>query len=344
MRFTLRQLEYFIAAGETGSITLASEQIHISQPSISTAISHLEQEIGVQLFVRHHALGLSLTHAGKSLLREAKRVIDQAQGLYAVASEATDQIRGDLVVGCLTTLAPMVMPELMHSFTAAYPETRIRHIGTNQERLLDGLRRAEIDAAITYNLQIDQDISFIPLARLPMHVVMGEKHEFACREALSLHDLVNEPMLLLDLPLSREYFLAMFTKEGLQPNIRARSEHPDVIRSMVANGYGYTLANVLPRSDFALDGRRVVRIRLSGDHPPMVVGVATLGQLAQSRLVSAFQNHCGALISDAYIPGMVAPDVEARVGASGKDALKSGGKEGTGGQGELVRRRSIAKD
>ena len=55
MRYTLRQLEYFIAAGETGSITLASERVHISQPSISTAISHLEQGFGVQLFIRHHA-------------------------------------------------------------------------------------------------------------------------------------------------------------------------------------------------------------------------------------------------------------------------------------------------
>ncbi|MBE7246969.1 MAG: LysR family transcriptional regulator, partial [Actinomycetospora chiangmaiensis] len=61
MRFTLRQLEYFIAAGQTGSITLASERIHISKPSISTAIAHLERELSVQLFVRHHAQGLTLT-------------------------------------------------------------------------------------------------------------------------------------------------------------------------------------------------------------------------------------------------------------------------------------------
>lgn len=72
MRFTLRQLEYFIAAGETKSITLAAERINISQPSISIAISHLEQEFGVQLFIRHHAQGLSLTPAGRALLQEAK--------------------------------------------------------------------------------------------------------------------------------------------------------------------------------------------------------------------------------------------------------------------------------
>jgi hypothetical protein len=81
---------------------------------------------------------------------------------------------------------------------------------------------------------------------------------------------------------------------------------------MVANGYGYSIFNVRPRSEFALDGRKVVRVRLSGDHRPMVIGCATLKLLAQSqsRLVKAFQAHCRAFVSDSYIPGMVAPKFE----------------------------------
>ena len=149
MRYTLKQLEYFVAAGETGSITLASERISISQPSISTAISHLELTLGVQLFVRHHAQGLSLTPAGRTLLAEAKRLIEQAEGLYTVASEATEQIRGQLSVGCMVTLAPMVMPELVHGFTSAFPSTQVHQQEANQEMLLEGLGRAEIDVAVT---------------------------------------------------------------------------------------------------------------------------------------------------------------------------------------------------
>ncbi len=313
MRYTLRQLEYFIAAGETGSITLASERIAISQPSISTAISHLEQELGVQLFVRHHAQGLSLTPAGRKLLAEAKHLIEQAEALYAAASEATDQVRGQLSVGCMVTLAPMIMPELAHGFMAAFPSTRIRHFEANQEWLLDGLRRAEIDVALTYDLQIPEGIVFSPLASLPAHVVVSEAHPFARLSAVSLQDLAAEPLILLDLPISREYFLALFLKEGLQPKIHSRSAHQDVVRTMVANGYGYTLANVRPRSDLALDGRRVVRVRLSGEHRPMVIGTATLGNLRKSRLLEAFEAHCRSYVSDAYIPGMVAPAIDRRV-------------------------------
>jgi DNA-binding transcriptional LysR family regulator len=312
VRYTLRQLEYFIAAGETGSITLASEQVHISQPSISTAISHLEQELGVQLFIRHHAQGLSLTPTGRAVLFEAKKIIAQGEGLYACASEVHGQIRGTLSFGCMVTLAPMLAPELAHSFTKAFPTTSVRHVEANQEELLEGLRRSEIDIALTYDLQIPGDINFSPLASLPPHVLLSEAHPLARHSALTLRDLQSEPLILLDLPLSREYFLSLFIEEGLSPNIATRSAHLEVIRTMVANGYGFALFNVRPRSDYALDGRKVVRVRLAGDHRPMVVGSATLKVLAQTRLVQAFESHCQAFVSDSYIPGMVAPNYQSR--------------------------------
>jgi DNA-binding transcriptional LysR family regulator len=316
MRFTFRQLEYFIAAAECGSITMASERINISQPSISTAISQLEGELGVQLFIRHHAQGLSLTPAGRQILAEAKRLIDQAEGLYALASEASEQVRGQISLGCLVTLAPMILPELSFSFTATYPNTRIRHHENHQEWLLDGLRRAEIDAAITYDLQIPDGIAFTPLASLPAHVVVGETHPFARRASVTMAEIAREPMVLLDLPLSREYFLALFLKEGLQPVIHSRFAHPEVVRTMVANGYGYSLANVRPRSDMALDGRRVVRVEIEGDHRPMVIGVATLELPRKSKLLEAFVAHCEAFVTDAHVPGMEAP-------ASGRPARKA---------------------
>jgi DNA-binding transcriptional LysR family regulator len=312
MRYTFRQLEYFIAAGETGSITLASERIHISQPSISTAIAHLERELGVQLFIRHHAQGLSLTPVGRLMLREAKHLVEQADAFQGLASEASSQLRGPINVGCFVTLAPMIMPELAHSFSAAFPATQIRHVEKSQEDLLEALRRAEIDIAITYDLQIPGEVDFSPLASLPPHVWVSEADPLAQQSATNLQQLAELPLILLDLPVSREYFFGLFMKEGLEPKIGARSAHQEVVRTMVANGYGYTLANVRPRSDFALDGRRIARIRLSGEHRPMLIGLATLANFQKSRLVTAFENHCRSFVSDAYIPGMSAPATERR--------------------------------
>jgi len=214
MRFTLRQLEYFIAAGQTGSITLASERIHISQPSISTAIAHLERELSVQLFVRHHAQGL-----------KAKALVEQAEGLYTLASEAGGQVRGPLSLGCMVTLAPMLVPELAHAFTTAFPATQIRYVEGDQEQLIVVLRRSETEVVLTYDLHVPDDIHFTPLVDLPPHVLVAEGHSLAEQAAVAMTDIVDEPMILLDLPLSREYFLALFMAEGLQPKIAARSAH-----------------------------------------------------------------------------------------------------------------------
>jgi DNA-binding transcriptional LysR family regulator len=234
----------------------------------------------------------------------------QAEGLYTLASDANGRVRGTLSVGCMVTLAPMLAPELSHSFTAAFPDTQIRHVEGDHERLFEGLRRAEIDIAIMYDLQGAEDIAFSPLTRLPPYVLLGEAHPLARHPALTLKELVQHPFILLDLPLSREYFLGMFMSEGLTPLVATRSAHQEVVRTMVANGYGYTILNARPRSDYALDGRRLVRVPLAGEHRPMVIGTATLKPPAQPKLISAFEEHCRASISDSYIPGMVAPNLE----------------------------------
>ena len=313
MRYTLRHLEYFIAAGETGSITLAAERISISQPSISAAIAHLEREWKVQLFLRHHAQGLSLTPAGRTLLAEAKALVHQAEGLYAVASDALEQVRGALALGCMTTLAPMLVPEILRSFADAYPAVQIRHSEGDPAQLFRRLERSEIDVALTYDLGLPKHVRFTPLASLPPHVVLAEAHPLAASPALTLQDLAAEPLILLDLPYSRDYFLALFLSAGLEPVVAAASVNQDVVRSLVANGHGYALFNARPRSDAALDGRKLVRVRLAGQHRPMRIGVATLAGLKPSRLVEAFAAHCRACISDSYIPGMVAPALERRV-------------------------------
>jgi DNA-binding transcriptional LysR family regulator len=281
--------------------------VSISQPSISTAISHLEKELGTQLFVRHHAQGLSLTPTGRILLAEAKRLIQQAENLYATASDLNDQIRGQLSLGCLVTVASMVMPELSHSFNSEHPATQVRHQVGDHEQILESLRRAETDIAITYDLLVPENFEFSPLVALPPHVLVGETHPLAQHSSVSLEELAAESFIMLDLPMSREYFLSLFMKEGLEPRITERSTHQDAIRTMVANGYGYTLANVRPRSDIAMDGRPVKRIDIRGEHRPMILGLASLHQERKSRLVEAFENHCKYFVSDTYIPGMVAP-------------------------------------
>lgn len=307
VKFTLRQLYYFIATAETGSITVASNRASISQAAISTAIAHIERELGVQLFVRHHAQGLTPTPAGRALLRDAKQLLKQAEGIYSSAAAVCQQVRGELNVGWFSTFAPIVMPELVSSFLKAYPEARVRSLESDQEGLLTGLCRAEMEVALTYDLHISPDIAFVPLATLPPYALFGASHPLAHESSVTLEQLAPLPMVLLDMPMSREYFRALFIRERLQPNVAWSSSQLDVVRAMVANGFGYTLANVRPRLSTALDGRPLYRVPLSGNQPPMRMGIATLKELKKTRLVEAFERHCAEHISESHIPGMALP-------------------------------------
>lgn len=293
-RLTLRQLEYFVAAGEAGSIKLASETINVSQPSISTAISDLEAGLGVTLFIRHHAQGVALTTEGRRLLGEARSLLQQAAGLHQIANELKTEMRGPLAVGSLVTIAPVVLPALVQGFQALHANAVITPVEVHQEALRERLRQGEIDLAVTYDLDIPADIDFVPVVKLPPYAYVAEAHRLARRAKVRLDDLADDSLVLLDLPLTREYFLSHFISAGLQPRIAFRSAYPEVVRGLVANGLGYGLANLPLGTDRALDGKRFRVLELSGTYRPMTLGLARRKGAPSRRIVDAFAAHAKA--------------------------------------------------
>lgn len=305
-RVSLRQMEYFVATAKHGSIAAASTQIHISSPSISAAIAHIETELGVQLFVRHPSKGLGLTSIGALVLRQCEEVLDMSSRLYDIATDSSDAIQGVLRVGSFQSLTAMIAPEVIFGFSRAFNKVEMRMVEGDQEALMDKLHALEIDMAITYDLHLGDDVAFEALATLPPYVLLSELHPLAQQSAITFEDLASLPYVLLDLPMSRDYFMSLFAKAGVRPNIVAASRSEEVVRAMVANGIGYAIFNVRPKSNQSLDGKRMVRVRLAGTHRPMLLGLATYKPMKQARLARVFMERCRAYISDQYIPGMSA--------------------------------------
>ncbi|MEZ5773553.1 MAG: LysR substrate-binding domain-containing protein [Hyphomicrobiaceae bacterium] len=297
MRLTLRQLEYFIATGDAGSIKLASETINVSQPAISTAISDLEETLGVQLLIRHHAQGVTLTPEGRRLLVEAKALIAQAGNLHVLAEEFRHEIAGPLTVGSLVTIAPIILPGLIRSFTEQHPGASVAPREADQEDLYDMLRHGEIDIAISYDLEVPSDLLFQPIVALEPYAYFSREHRLARRKTIRLAEVADEGLVLLDLPLSRDYFLSLFLSEGLRPRIALRSRHLEVVRGLVANGIGYGLGNIPLKTGTALDGRPIVTRPLSGNYRPMVLGLVTVERKMRRRVVEAFEAHCKSVLA-----------------------------------------------
>lgn len=304
LRFTFRQLEYLAAVGDAGTIARASERLNVSSPSISAAISQLEAEFGAQLFVRQHAQGLSLTPGGQRIFNEAKRILDSAGGLTDLANDIADAARGPIAVGALSTIAPMVSASVRRSFESAYPDASVSLREAHQADLLRMLGRAEIDVAITYDLEIPKDISFEPLAALPPYVMIRHDHALVGKASVTLDELAVEPMVLLDLPLSREYFLSTFQNAGFRPTISERTASLSVARSLVANGFGFCLINMRSTTTTAPDGEELTYLPLSGDHRHLVVGLATKRSEHRSRIVAAFHEHVQGRVDAGDLPGM----------------------------------------
>lgn len=297
LRFTLRQLEYLVAVGETGSIAAAADRVNVSSPSISAAIAQLEQEFGLPLFVRRHAQGLSLTQGGREFVAEARAVLAAAARLGDLANRITGQVRGPLAVGCLVTFAQVLLPGLRRSFCAAHPEVDFSQAEADQAALFDGLRQARLDVALTYDLDIPADLRFDPLTALSPYAVFAPDHPLAGRVQVTPADLAPLPMVLLDLPFSTDYFLTVFRRSGLRPKVVERTRDIGVMRAMVANGFGYSIANIRPAPEVAPDGRPLVMVPLEGA-PDLRLGlVSTPGAAEGSLTLRAFVDHARATLS-----------------------------------------------
>ena len=295
-RFTLRQLEYLVAVGRFGSISLAADHLSVSPPSISNAIAQLEAEFGLPMFVRKHARGMALTQSGRALMAQAARVLEAAHGLSDLADLHKGTVRGELNVGCLLTFAQIIVPRLRKAFTQTYPEVVFRQFQNHQMGLIDALRDASIDIALTYDLAIPTDLEFFELAVLPPFAILAEAHPLAHRASLSVEDLAPSPMILLDLPLSAAYFLSLFEKAGVAPQIVERTQDMAVLHSLVGNDFGYSIINIKPLTDTSADGKRLRFVPLTGQVKPMRMGLLCARGAELSLTVKAFVELCGRLL------------------------------------------------
>ena len=302
-RFTLRQLEYFVAVGHAGSVAAAAEAVNVSSPSISAALAQLEGVLGMPLFVRRRAQGLSLTQGGRQLMAQAERVLAEAEAMMGLAGDIAGEVRGPLAVGCLLTFAQIVVPGLRRGFESLYPEVAVRQRELDQEGIFAALRRAEIDIALSYDMDIPTDLVFVPLLPLAPYAMMAPDHPLAARATVTPEELRVHPMILLDLPHSSDYFLSFFDRAGA-PLVAERTRDMAVLRSLVANGYGYSIANIRPVSGRAPDGKSLCFVPLDGPVAPMQLGLVMAKGADSVLTVRAFVEHARGYLTGGAVPGI----------------------------------------
>ena len=291
--YTLRQLKYFVSTVDCGSVAEASRKLYITQPSISSAIKGLEEAFNVQLFIRHHAQGLALTPSGARFHRKAEQLLRMAYEFEQNALAENDVVAGTVDIGCFESIAPLFMPRLIAGFRERYPGVTIRIRDGEQQELMRGLTAGSYDLAILYDWDLDTTIESTPLltGQLP-YALLPANHRFACQTRVSLRDLIHEPMILLDIQPSATYFVSLFDRLGLTPNIAFSSPSIEMVRGMVGHGFGFTLLVTRPFSNYTYDGQLVTAVAITEavDCPTLVAAWPKRSQLTKP--AQLFVDYC----------------------------------------------------
>lgn len=291
MQLSLRDLLFFVAAADHMNITAAAAGLNVSQPSVSLALQRLEDRLGVQLLVRQHARGVALTTAGVDVLREARKLLTQAEDFEKAAKTLGHEPQGSLRIGCLAYLVPRYVPALLSGFARRFPNVTVDFIEGDQARMVHALSTGEIELALSYDLDLPRSISAESLLELPPYAVVDHQHRFAKRRRVALRDLAEDPVILLDLPISRDYYTRVFDIIGSTPRIRHRSNTVEAVRGLVAHGLGFSILNHRSRSKLVVDGHRIVELELSEKLPPARVSLLMARGMRARHVVEAFVAH-----------------------------------------------------
>jgi LysR family hydrogen peroxide-inducible transcriptional activator len=238
----LRDLEYLVAVGEHRHFGRAAEACMVSQPTLSTQLKKLEQELGIALIERspRHVM---LTAAGERVAERARVILDEAAAIRVLARQATDPEGGTLRLGLFPTLAPYLLPHVVPALHERYPHLELLLIEEKTEVVLDLLRSGRLDVAILALPITGEQLEQQPLFTEDFVLAVPAGHPLA--EAGGPVDpsvLAGEEVLLLEEGhCLRDQALSVCRLTGASERRGFRATSLETLRQMVAAGVGITL-------------------------------------------------------------------------------------------------------
>lgn len=283
----LRQIDYVIATADTGSTAAAARLLSVSQPSVSLAITKVEAHLGRALFARAAGQGVVPTAFGRQKLGEFRQLRARAEQTLM----GGDQKGAVMDLGVFSTLGPRYAPSLVRGFEQAHPGARVRLHEGDIETLARWLEGGQIDVALTYDFGLPSTWEVIPLADVRPYGLVWSGHPLDGRASVGLAALLQDPLILMNLPHSRGYFLTLAQMNGVTPRIAYETGSVEMLRSMVANRMGVgLLATDIPHGT-AYDGGGVTRLQLTGNLASHRIALVRSKALQTGALSEAFCNH-----------------------------------------------------
>ena len=291
MDIPIRVLRYFTAAARLGSITAAAEYLHISQPSVSAAITRIEEDLNVQVFIRRPSQGVRLTPAGQRVFEEARQLLGQVDAFHDTVASLSSDLSGEISVACFVNLAPMFMAGLLDSFRRVHPSIHVAFTELNHSDLIDGVMDGTYEMAIGFDLDGPQDVTVETISEHAPQFVLRPDHPLAGRDGIHMAELIDEPYVLMDLPYTNAYFLSLFDGQDLHPDIAYRARSFEMVRCLVGAGLGYGILNIFPKADRTYEGDQVIAVPIADAVRPLNLILMRHPRVRPRLIASLFAEH-----------------------------------------------------
>lgn len=267
LKINLKQLEAFVATAEFSSFTKAADVLYLTQSTVSSHISALENTLGVRLIQRSARQRVTLTREGEQVYREAKDILNRCQALQDLGIHDN---RSQLVIGASTVPGQCLTPEIMADFLTTHPDSRYVQLRGDSAQVHQYLAQGKANVGFVGTAADPKNYHYHPIAedRLVLVTPNQEPYCSALEKGVSGFDLLNQPMILREKSsATRQETEAHLGRNGFSPdqlNIIAQIDNPEAIKSSVSRGLGVSVISVLAAREEILSGR-LLAFEL-GDH------------------------------------------------------------------------------
>lgn len=275
MAFTLRQLQFFIAAAEAGSVSGAARALSISQSSVTEAIRALEDDLGIMLFDRLPR-GLEITQKGSAFLRHARQILADVATARAAFQDEDAAQTGKLSLGVTSLVAGYVLSDILQRYRRAFPQIELSVIEDNGDYLQHLLIGGELDVAVllTSSVKDRMALHVETLLVSPYRLWLPLGHPLADQTTIALDELAGQPLIQLMVDEIEESTRSLMQALAVKPQIAFRTRSVEAVRSLVATGAGLAILPSLVYRPWSLEGDRIGIRDVSGDLPSVQVGLA----------------------------------------------------------------------
>jgi LysR family hydrogen peroxide-inducible transcriptional activator len=284
----LRALQYFVKLADLKHFSKAADACFVSQPTLSTQIKKLEEELGVQLVERAPKM-VMLTPVGEEIADRARLVLSDIEQIRTVARRSSNPADGVLRLGLFPTLAPYYLPHVVPSVRERYPNLRLQLAEEKTEDILRMLRQGQLDAGVLALPVSGDGMEIAILFEEPFVLALPEGHPLAERKTITMQDLRGAELLLLEEGhCLRDHALEVCALADAHERVDFHATSMETLRQMVAAEVGITLMPLLAVKPPIAPTRNVVIRRFGEPVPKRTIAMVWRSSSALSGFLREF--------------------------------------------------------